>query len=518
MWAPSVLSAETWALLLTLLVLFVINGYSTYGLFRELGVPGPRPRMYFGSMARHHQVYYLDDVACRKKYGKVWGIYELRRPVLMVMDVSIIRTVLVKECFRLFTNRRNLRLNGDLADALSIMEDGRWRRTRNILSPFFSSGRMKEMFRVAKHHSGKATQFLKSRAQSQEALVKRFFGAYMLDVMVSCTCNVDVDTINHPTSPFITHASQFLRISIPLFVLQGMFPVFLPLLEKLKVSIPRSCSQFFFRFIQKVREDRSPERVAGARTRPAASKRSLTPPLLQVSGDFFQFMAEARTSAAGEPGGQAEGLTEREVSTQAGMFVIAGFDTGATTLSFLAYNLARNPHVMARLQREIDATFPGKSAVEYEALMQMEYLDCVVSESLRLYPPAARLERTAKETVVVDGVKIPKGIIVTVPVFALHRDPDLWSDPEDFKPERFSRENRGDIVPYSYLPFGAGPRSCVGMRFALILVKLLLVEVLQNYSFSVCEETEIPLEMDPQGLLGPLRPIKLRVEPRAGQT
>ncbi|XP_053708973.1 cytochrome P450 3A40-like [Synchiropus splendidus] len=486
------LSAETWALLLALLLLFVLNGYSTYGLFRRLRVPGPSPRVYLGSVARHHKVYYLDDVACRKKYGKVWGVYELRRPLLMVTDVDMIRTVLVKECFRCFTNRRNLRLNGDLADALSLMEDERWRRTRHTVSPFFSSGRLKEMFRVVKHHSGKATQFLRSRAEKQEALeVKRFFGAYVLDAIVSLTCSVDVDSLNHPASPLVEHASGFLRVWGGLFMLQGLFPSLLPLLEKLDLSLfPRSSSQFFLRFLRKVQEER----------RGAA----------QVSPDFLSFMADSQAS-----GGPAAGLSEREVLIQAAMLVLGGYSTGADTLTFVAYNLARHPEVMTRLQQEIDATFPGESAVEYQALMQMEYLDCVVSESLRLYPPAARLERVAKQTVVVGSVEIPKGLIVAVPVFALHRDPDLWPDPEDFKPERFSRERRVDVVPYSYLPFGAGPRNCVGMRLALIMVKLVLVEVLQNFSFSVCAETEIPLEMDPQGLVGPLRPIKLRVEPRA---
>ncbi|KAM8880509.1 LOW QUALITY PROTEIN: cytochrome P450 3A19-like, partial [Spinachia spinachia] len=194
------------------------------------------------------------------------------------------------------------------------------------------------------------------------------------------------------------------------------------------------------------------------------------------------------------------GLTDHEILTQATMFMVAGYET---TLAFLAYNLARNPEVMKRLQEEIDATFPNKGAVRHEELLQMEHLDGVVNESRRLYPPAGRL-----------GIRIPKDMIIAIPVYALHRDPDLWPEPEEFKPDGFSKRNRRSIDPYAYLPFGRGPRNRLGLRFALVLVQLALVEVLQNYSFSVCEETQIPLTMDPAGLAGPVNPIKLTVATR----
>ncbi|XP_031667473.1 cytochrome P450 3A27-like [Oncorhynchus kisutch] len=156
-----------------------------------------------------------------------------------------------------------------------------------------------------------------------------------------------------------------------------------------------------------------------------------------------------------------------------------------------------------------------QAPIQYEALMQMDYLDCVLNESLRLYPVMLRLERVAKKTVEINGIVIPKDCIVLVPTWTLHRDPEIWSDPEEFMPERFSKENKESIDPYTYMPFGAGPRNCIGMRFALIMIKLAMVEILQSFTFSVCDETEIPLEMDKQGLLMPKRPIKLRLESRS---
>ncbi|XP_044203376.1 cytochrome P450 3A27-like [Thunnus albacares] len=491
-------SLETWILLITFICMFVIYGRRTHGIFEKLGIPGPKPLMYLGTVGRLNPVYYLDDDACAKKYGRVWGMYELRKPMLAVMDPDMLKIILVKECFTYFTNRRNFRLNGDLYDAVSIVEDDDWRRIRNVLSPSFTSGRIKEMFSIIKHHSRKLTDSLRSKAQNDEVItMKNFFGAYSMDVMASCAFSVDVDSISNPSSPLITHGSKLFRISIPLFLFQGFFPFFIPLLDLLGFSLfPKSSITFFQTFVEKVRAERN---------------RSSH----QVSGDMLQHMINSQTANESKKEKQNKGLTDHEILSQATMLVFAGYETSATTLVFLAYNLARKPDVMRCLQEEIDSTFPDKGPVQYEALMQMEYLDSVINECLRLYPPAARLERNAKETVKINGITIPKDITVMIPVFALHRDPELWTEPEEFKPERFSKENKQSINPYTYLPFGIGPRNCLGMRFALVLVKLALVEVLQHYSFAVCEETEIPLKMDPAGLVGPLQPIKLKVVTRS---
>uniref|UniRef100_A0A3Q3C930 unspecific monooxygenase n=1 Tax=Haplochromis burtoni TaxID=8153 RepID=A0A3Q3C930_HAPBU len=128
-----------------------------------------------------------------------------------------------------------------------------------------------------------------------------------------------------------------------------------------------------------------------------------------------------------------------------------------------------------------------QAPIQYQELMQMEYLDCVINESLRLFPIASRLERVAKASVEINGFVIPKGMVVMVPTWPMHRDPEIWPEPEKFKPERYGKT----IDPYSYMPFGAGPRNCIGMRFALVVMKLAIVEILQRYSFSVCKETEV---------------------------
>ncbi|XP_070768650.1 cytochrome P450 3A30-like [Enoplosus armatus] len=490
-------SLETWILLTTFICIFVIYGSWTHGIFKKLGIPGPKPLMYWGTIARHNKVYYIDDRECAQKYGRVWGMYEFRKPMLAVMDPDMLKTILVKECFTHFTNRRNLRLYGDLYDAVSFTEDDQWRRIRNVLSPFFTSGRIKEMFHIMKHHSRKLTASLQSKEDNEVIKIKDFFGPYSMDVMASCLFSVDVDTISNPSSPLITHATNLFNFSPLLFIFQAVFPVFLPLLELLGVSLlSKDASAFFKTVTEKITAERN-----------GSSQ--------QISGDMLQHMINSQTANQHKKDKQNNGLTDHEIFSQATMFVFAGYETSATTLVFLAYNLARNPEVMKHLQEEIDSTFPNKGPVQYEALTQMEYLDSVVNECLRLYPPGARMERIAKNTVKINGITIPKDMIVMTPVYALHRDPELWPEPEEFKPDRFSKQNKQNINPYTYLPFGIGPRNCLGMRFALVMVKLALVEVLQNYSFLVCEETEIPLKLAVSSVVGPQNPIKLKLARRS---
>ncbi|XP_029011535.1 cytochrome P450 3A40-like isoform X2 [Betta splendens] len=395
---------------------------------------------------------------------------------------------------------QNLPLSGDLSDGVSLAENDQWRRIRNTLSPFFSSGHIKEMFGIMKHHSKKLTLSLRSKVQDGDTVtMKDFFGPYSVDVMGSCAFSVDMDSINNPTGPLITHASNLFNISKLLVIAIGCFPFVLPLLDLLGVSIfPKSSTAYFKTLLEKVKGERNDV-------------------LNQKLGDFLQHMMNYQSTKMHEPMNekQRNGLTEHEILSQATLFVFAGYETSASALVFLAYNLATNPEVMQRLLREIDSTFPNKAPVQYEALMKMEYLDSVVKESLRLYPSATRLERTARETVKINGITIPKEMMVMIPVFALHRDPELWPEPEAFKPDRFSKENKQNINPYTYLPFGAGPRNCLGMRFALVVVKLALVEVLQNFVFSVCEETEIPLQMAATTFISTARPIKLKLVTRS---
>ncbi|XP_042264058.1 cytochrome P450 3A27-like [Thunnus maccoyii] len=493
-------SIETWTLIVIVITLIAVYGYAPYGFFKKIGIHGPKPLPFIGTFLEYKRGVHIFDTECYKKYGKLWGLYDGRQPLLAVMDTAMIKTIFVKECYSVFTNRRNFGLNGLLRDAVSEVEDEEWRRIRSILSPSFTSGRLKEMYSIMLQHSNNLIKSLQKKVEADEVIeVKEVFGPYSMDVVTSTAFSVDVDSINHPSDPFVLNIKRMVKFNFmnPLLVLVVLFPFLGPIFDKMDFSFfPADVGYFFYNFLKTIKSDRNKNEHKNR-------------------VDFMQLMVDSQISENEKDSTSPQkGLTDREILSQAMIFIFAGYETSSSTLCFIAHNLATHPHIQKTLQDEIDETFPEKGQPTYDSVMQMEYLNMVVNESMRLYPIANRLERMAKASVEVNGVTIPKGTTIMVPVYTLHRDPALWPEPDAFKPERFSKENKDNIDPYAFLPFGTGPRNCIGMRFALLMMKLALVEILQNFSFVTCKETMIPLELGNDGFTTPKTPIKLKLKLR----
>eukprot|EP00066_Takifugu_rubripes_P001842 XP_003963326.1 PREDICTED: cytochrome P450 3A40-like isoform X1 [Takifugu rubripes] len=493
-------SIETWTLLTLIFTLIIVYGYAPYGFFKKVGIPGPKPWPFIGTFLNYRRGIHHFDEECYKKYGKVWGLYDGRQPLMCIMDTGMIKTVLVKECYSNFTNRRDLGVNGPLSDAVSVAEDEQWKRIRGILSPSFTSGRLKEMYTIMLQHSKNLLNFLNKKVEADEVIdVKDVFGPYSMDVVTSTAFSVDIDSINNPSDPFVANIKEMTQFSFlnPLVVLTVLFPFLVPIFKKMNVStFPAHVIDFFFNFLRQIKSDRNKDK-----------KKSRV--------DFMQLMVNAQMQEGNEEGSSQKGLTDNEILAQAMIFIFGGYETTSSSLGFLAYNLATNPKIQKKLQEEIDKTFPGKVRPNYDDLMQLEYLDMVVNESMRVFPILSRLERMTKTSVEINGFTIPKGTVVAIPVYVLQHDKAYWPEPEAFKPERFSKENKDNVDPYAYLPFGAGPRNCIGNRFALVLMKLAIAEILQHYSFVPCKETDIPMVLNTEGLVAPKNPIKLKLKPRA---
>ncbi|XP_032460637.1 cytochrome P450 3A29-like [Phocoena sinus] len=489
-------SVETWVLLATSLVLLYLYGTYSHGLFKKLGIPGPRPLPYFGNILSYRKGLWEFDNGCFKKYGKMWGCYEGRQPLLVVTDPDIIKTVLVKECYSVFTNRRSFGPMGIMKNAVSLSEDEQWKRLRSLLSPAFTSGKLKEMFPIISQIGDVLVRNLKKEAGKGKPInMKDFLGAYSMDVITGTAFGVNIDSLNSPQDPFVEYSKKMLKFNLlsPLIFSIILFPFLTPVFEVLNITLfPKNSVNFLAKSIKRMKESRLKDKQTHR-------------------VDLLQLMINSQNSKEIDT---HKALSDTELVAQSIIFIFAGYETTSSCLSFILYELATRPDVQQKLQEEVDATFPNKAPPTYEALVQMEYLDMVLNESLRIFPIAGRIERVCKKDVEVNGVFIPKGTTVVVPLFVLHNDPELWPEPEEFRPERFSKKNKESINPYTYLPFGIGPRNCIGMRFVIMNMKLALVRVLQNFSFKPCKETQIPLKVLTQGLTQLEKPVVLKVVSR----
>ena len=213
------------------------------------------------------------------------------------------------------------------------------------------------------------------------------------------------------------------------------------------------------------------------------------------SVDFLQLVMDSGRQNAGN----FAPFTDKDIIANSIIFFAAGFDTTATLLTYTTYCLAMYPDVQEKLFREIsDAVQSRKVDMDYEMVTSLEYLDCFVSEVLRMFTPVIRMPRVATaDYKLVDGAKeifIPKGTPINLAFYAVHYDADYWPRPEVFDPERFSAQNRGNIRQFTFLPFGDGPRNCIGMRFALLEAKLAVARLVTKFKFTKCGKTDENLD------------------------
>ncbi len=212
--------------------------------------------------------------------------------------------------------------------------------------------------------------------------------------------------------------------------------------------------------------------------------------------DFLSILLQARDED-GSP------MSDEQVMAECLTLFGAGHETTATALSWTWYLLCQHPEHYQKVQQEVDRVLQGRTPT-YADLAHLPYCLQVFKEAMRLYPPAYAFSRRALRDVEIDGYRVPKGRVVLIAPYTIHRREEYFPEPEKFDPERFTPEREKQLPRYAYLPFGAGPRICIGMYFAMMEGHLLLAALAQRVSFSLVPGQTI--EPDPVHHLA-LRPI-----------
>jgi cytochrome P450 len=219
--------------------------------------------------------------------------------------------------------------------------------------------------------------------------------------------------------------------------------------------------------------------------------------------DFLSVLLRARNRGEQPP----DRLRDEVMTT-----LLAGHDTTALTLTYTWFLLSEHPAVEARLHEELDDALDEGSEPTIDDVQELDYLDWVIHESMRLYPPVYNIFRTPEEPVELDGYRVPPDAPIMLPQWAVHRSADHWDDPETFDPERWRPERRADRHRFAYFPFGGGPRHCIGKHLALLEAKLIVATVASDYRLRY--EGETPLSFVPSLTMHPEQEMRMRVEPR----
>jgi len=211
-------------------------------------------------------------------------------------------------------------------------------------------------------------------------------------------------------------------------------------------------------------------------------------------------------------------LSDDVLNAQSLMFFLAGFSTTTNFIAFALYALAAHPKVQEKLREDVEKIAKGDGDFDYDELAQAPYMEMFISEVLRLYPAADRLERICTQDYKdpETGLFVPKDTLVAIPVKSMHTDKKYYENPNKFDPEgHFSPEKKSGRSPYVYLPFGSGPRNCIGMRFALIEGKAAVAHIVHSFLVEPTEKTPLPMRADAGSLqLLPPKGLELKLTPR----
>ena len=200
--------------------------------------------------------------------------------------------------------------------------------------------------------------------------------------------------------------------------------------------------------------------------------------------DLLDMLLSARYEDTGE------GMTDTQLVDESLIFFSAGHETSANALAWTWYLLAQHPEVITKIKAEINEVL-GDRNPSFMDLPRLSYTMQVVQESLRLYPPAWIMDRIALADDEYQGIKIPKGTMIFPFIYGVHRLPEYWENPDDFNPDRFEKKKMKERTAFSYLPFGGGPRMCIGVNFAYMEMQLVLIQTLRRMSFGLVNKEEV---------------------------
>ncbi|KAK9702063.1 Cytochrome P450 [Popillia japonica] len=395
---------------------------------------------------------------------KYAGVFFMTTPIFVPLDLDLIKQIMQTD-FVHFTDRRSF--YNDKADPLSAhifsLTGQRWRNLRVKLTPTFTSGKMKLMFPIIVKIAEEFVRTVDEESRVEPLEVKDACGRFLTDVIGNCAFGIECNSLKDPNTEFRVKGKRVVNLTNFEMFIAFLSITFPTVMKRLGGRVtPKESADFYWNVIKDTTEYRQRN---GVRRNDA----------LQLLIDMMH--------KNGEDGDNT--LSFSEIAAQAFVFFIAGFETSSTLFSFALMELAVNEDVQDRLRNEVNEVLNRNNGeITYEDVLGMRYLDMVVNETLRKYPPVPILSRVCTK-----DYKVPGTDII------------LKVDEEKFDPTRFNDENKNGRHQFAFLPFGEGPRICIGLRFGLMQVKVGLALLIKNFKFKMNPRTVLPIKLDPKNVL-----------------
>ncbi|XP_062137476.1 probable cytochrome P450 6a23 [Drosophila sulfurigaster albostrigata] len=487
-------------IILGLLYYAVRNRY-TYWVRR--GIPHDEPTFPKGNMGdwsskRQLSVIFKDYYLKYKNSGSPFaGLYFFFTKTIVVTDLELTKRVLIKD-FNNFEDRGIFYNEEDdpLSATLFSIEGQKWRHLRHKLSPTFTSGKMKHMLPIVLRVAEEMSKVFNEKLPSAKELeITDLVGRYTADVIGTCAFGLNCNSQRGANADFVDIGKRAVTERRYYGLLDFFIFGFPKLSRRLHLKITtEEVSDFYTRIVRETIDYRLKTK--------------------EKRNDFMDMLIEMYQKH--QEGNTEDGLSFEELAAQAFIFFVAGFETSSTTMGFALYELAQHQDIQDKLRAQIkEVLAKHNNEFSYDNIKEMELLEQVVMETLRKYPVLANLTRKATSNYSLDDPKyyIEKDSLVVIPALGIHYDPDIYPEPEKFKPERFTESAIQARPSCTWLPFGDGPRNCIGSRFGLMQTCVGLGHLIKDFKFSVSPTTQVPIKFVKKNvLLSAENGIHLKVE------
>ncbi|RZC38629.1 cytochrome P450 6a14 [Asbolus verrucosus] len=424
------------------------------------------------------------------------GVFMFARPFYVPVDPVIIKDIMQKDFFHFVD--RGFYVNEEvdpLSGHLFALEGHKWKNLRAKLTATFTSGKMKMMFETMASCAKELDTLMNEASITKEPMeIKEILARFTTDIISSCAFGLDSNTLKDPNTKFRHYGRRMFQNTLwenlRTFA-QFIFPRRLLHMIKFKVTKP-DVEEFMINLVKKTVNYREQNNIY---------RKDFLHLLLQLKNrgklSDDEIFTENNIS-------KEVSMTINELAAQVFIFFAAGYETSSTTMTFTLYELSLNQELQDKLRREINEVLEKhNNQISYDAIMEMTYMDKVINETLRKYPPVPLLNRqcTKSYDVANTNLHIEKGTMVVIPILGLQNDPEYYPDPAKYDPERFNDENKNARPAFTWMPFGEGPRICIGLRFGMLQTKIGLTTLLRNYRVTLDSRTQQPLKMDPKAFI-----------------
>lgn len=429
----------------------------------------------------------------------ILGFYEQRKPYFIITDPELVKYLAVKEFDHFLDHRAQVDIDMDplFGKSLIGLRGYQWKQMRSTLSPAFTGSKMRSMFELVSKCGNQMAKYFKKNTNSTVIDIKDFFSRIANDIIATCAFGFEINSLEQRDNFFYMMGDRMTNFGNFKAICKSIGYSFFPsLMKKCNISFVDQNDTNYFRSIifqsMKIREEENIVRpdMINLLMKLQKGQSINTSDQLNESFELSDGEDPLNTSTKCD-------WDDNELAAQCFIFFFAGFETVSTTMSFIGYELALNPDIQEKLCQEIDMINDELDGdlLNYEVLKKMTYLDKVISEGLRKWPPVQISDRMCTSDLVFEykgrDIEFNVGDDFWIPIFAFHRDPKYFPDPEKFDPERFSNERKHEINQAAYIPFGVGPRNCIGTRFALMEIKAIFYYILKDFIFEVCERTDM---------------------------